>query len=256
MRYPAILAGSLGLAALAVLPAAAQQTPPPLAYVQPLPGPAVQTVQDKLRQVGAYTGRIDGIWGADSQSALERFQQTNQLQVTGQLNQATAATLGLDPNTLVASSVAAPAPPPPPADHLLPASVRAVQARLRTLGFYGGAVGRGVGQRDRGRDRALPARAGSAAGRAAWADDGHGAGTGAGGDGVPVTGCDRPQAEQSRPAVDVLERLGRDRQHLRVEILRRDRAFEVQSLDAPLPPLHCCLHRRDWPASSPTRRRR
>ena len=139
MRYPAILAGSLGLAALAVLPAAAQQTAPPLAYVQPLPGPAVQTVQDRLRQVGAYTGRIDGIWGADSQSALERFQQTNQLQVTGQLNQATAATLGLDPNTLVASSVAVPAPPPPPADHLLPASVRAVQARLRTLGFYGGA---------------------------------------------------------------------------------------------------------------------
>ena len=38
MRYPAILAGSLGLAALAVLPAAAQQAPPPLAYVQPLPG--------------------------------------------------------------------------------------------------------------------------------------------------------------------------------------------------------------------------
>ena len=60
--------------------------------------------------------------------------------MTGQLNQATAATLGLDPNTLVASSVAAPAPPPPPADHLLPASVRAVQSRLRTLGFYGGAV--------------------------------------------------------------------------------------------------------------------
>ncbi len=140
MRYPTIVAGGLGLAALAVLPAAAQQAPPPLAYVQPLPGPAVQNVQDRLRQAGTYSGRIDGIWGADSQAALERFQQTNQLQVTGQLNQATAATLGLDPNTLVASSVAAQAPPPPPADHLLPASVRAVQARLRTMGFYGGAA--------------------------------------------------------------------------------------------------------------------
>ena len=131
MRYPAILAGSLGLAALAALPAAAQQAPPPLAYVQPLPARRCRAVQDRLRQAGAYTGRIDGIWGADSQAALERFQQANQLQVTGQLNQATAATLGLDPNTLVAASVAAPAPPPPPADHLLPASVRAVQARLR-----------------------------------------------------------------------------------------------------------------------------
>jgi peptidoglycan hydrolase-like protein with peptidoglycan-binding domain len=105
--------------------------------VQPLPTAAVLSVQDKLRQAGVYTGRIDGIWGADSQAALERFQQTNQLQVTGQLNQATAA-LGLDPNALIASPVAAPAPPP--GDHLLPASVRAVQARLRTLGFYGGPV--------------------------------------------------------------------------------------------------------------------
>ena len=137
MRYPAILAGSLGLAALSGLPAAAQPTPPPLAYVQPLPTPAVQNVQDRLRQAGAYSGRIDGIWGADSQAALERFQQSKQLQVTGQLNQATAATLGLDPSVLLPVAVA---PPPPPVDHLLPASLRAVQARLRTLGFYGGVV--------------------------------------------------------------------------------------------------------------------
>jgi peptidoglycan hydrolase-like protein with peptidoglycan-binding domain len=140
MRYSAILAGGLGLATVSILPVAAQQTPPPLAYVQPLPGPAVQSVQGKLSQAGVYTGRIDGIWGADSQAALERFQQAHQLQVTGQLNQATAATLGIDPNGLLATPVTAPAPPAPPADHLLPGSVRAVQARLRTMGFYGGAV--------------------------------------------------------------------------------------------------------------------
>jgi peptidoglycan hydrolase-like protein with peptidoglycan-binding domain len=140
MRYTAILAGGLGLATALPLPAAAQQTPPALAYVQPLPGQSVQSVQGRLRQAGVYSGRIDGIWGADSQAALERFQQAHQLQVTGQLNQATAATLGLDPNALLANQVAAPEPPPPPVDRLLPASVRAVQARLRTLGFYGGAV--------------------------------------------------------------------------------------------------------------------
>ena len=110
MRYSAILAGGLGLAAVSILPVAAQQTPPPLAYVQPLPGPAVQSVQGKLSQAGVYTGRIDGIWGADSQAALERFQQAHQLQVTGQLNQATAATLGIDPNGLLATPVTAPAP--------------------------------------------------------------------------------------------------------------------------------------------------
>ena len=75
-----------------------------------------------------------------SAAALERFQQTHQLQVTGQLNQATAATPGSRPECTGRHPVTALAPPPPPADHLLPASVRAVQARLRTLGFYGGPV--------------------------------------------------------------------------------------------------------------------
>jgi peptidoglycan hydrolase-like protein with peptidoglycan-binding domain len=136
MRYPVILAGSLLAGAVSALPAAAQ-TAPPLVYVQPMPPQSVQQVQDRLRQTGFYNGRIDGVWGADSQSALERFQQAHQLQVTGQFNQATAATLGLDPNMMVSTSAAAPWPPP---DHLRPASVRAVQARLRALGFYGGAL--------------------------------------------------------------------------------------------------------------------
>jgi len=141
MRYPVILAaGAVAGAVLAVAaPAIAQTAPPPLAYVQPLPQPAVQDVQDRLRQAGAYTGRIDGLWGSDSQASLERFQQSHQLQVTGQLNQATAATLGLDPNTLLTVPAAA-AAPLPPADQLRPASVRAIQARLRSLGFYNGAV--------------------------------------------------------------------------------------------------------------------
>ena len=141
MRYPGLLAG-LGIVALFVAPGAAQPAPPPqLAYVQPVPQQTVQAVQDKLRQAGAYNGRIDGIWGVDSQTALERFQQSNQLQVTGQLNQATMATLGLDPGSVVTAPVAAAVPPPPPpSDHLLPGSVRAVQARLRSLGFYSGAV--------------------------------------------------------------------------------------------------------------------
>lgn len=135
MRYFTILGSVIALAAL---PAAAQTNPPPLAYIEPLPPAAVQNVQAKLQQVGVYTGRIDGIWGSDSEAALERFQQQHQLQVTGQLNEATAATLGLNPSSLLAA--ATPAPATPPADHLLPASVRAVQARLGTLGFYNGPV--------------------------------------------------------------------------------------------------------------------
>jgi peptidoglycan hydrolase-like protein with peptidoglycan-binding domain len=127
------------LVALPCLPAAAQPNPPPLAYVQPLAPPVVQSVQDRLRQAGVYSGRIDDIWGADSEAALQRFQQAHQLQVTGQLNQATAATLGLDPNALLAAPATALAPPPPP-NHLTAASVRTLQARLGSLGFYSGAV--------------------------------------------------------------------------------------------------------------------
>lgn len=139
MRYQPILVG-LALAAVSAWPVVAQQTPPPLVYVQPLPPPAVQSVQARLQQAGVYAGAIDGIWGVDSEAALQRFQQAHQLQVTGQLNQATAATLGLDPNALVTVQAAAPAPPPLAPDRLLPASVRAVQARLGTLGYYSGPV--------------------------------------------------------------------------------------------------------------------
>jgi len=139
MRCSALLAGTLLAGLVAAVPAVAQQNPPPLAYVQPLPTQAVQAVQDKLRQAGVYSGHIDGVWGVDSQAALEQFQQSHQLQVTGQLNQATAATLGLDPNTLVmAQAPAAPAPPPP--DQLRPSSVQAIQSRLRSAGFYNGPV--------------------------------------------------------------------------------------------------------------------
>jgi peptidoglycan hydrolase-like protein with peptidoglycan-binding domain len=46
----------------------------------------------------------------------------------------------MDPNALMAVPAAAPTPPPLPGDQLRPASVQAVQARLRSLGFYNGAV--------------------------------------------------------------------------------------------------------------------
>ncbi len=124
---------------LLAMPAMAQ-TAPGLTYVQPLAPPAVTLVQDRLRQAGAYAGRVDGVWGPDSQTALERFQQRNGLQATGQLNQVTATTLGLNAADLLApvpgpAAVAAPAPGP-----LSALAVRNVQARLRTLGFYRGGV--------------------------------------------------------------------------------------------------------------------
>lgn len=121
------------LALLSATPAAAQAPVMP-SFVQPLAPPAIMQVQERLRQQGFYAGRADGAWGADSQTALERFQQSRGLQVSGQLNAATASMLGIDPVALVA---AAPAPPPEP---LSAEVVRAVQQRLRVSGQYRGGV--------------------------------------------------------------------------------------------------------------------
>ena len=139
----AILAGLL-LAGPALVPAASAQPAPGLVYMQPLSPPALMQVQERLRQVGAYSGRADGIWGPDSQAALERFQQGRGLQVTGQLNQATAATLGLSPVELLAARPGVAGTESVPAaaasGTLSRAAVRSVQSRLRTLGFYRGQV--------------------------------------------------------------------------------------------------------------------
>ena len=82
MKPFAILAGGALLAA-SVTASAVGQTTSPLAYVQPVPPPAVQGVQEHLRSAGAYNGAADGVWGPDSVAALQRFQASHQLQVTG-----------------------------------------------------------------------------------------------------------------------------------------------------------------------------
>jgi len=140
MNIRQVLAASFLLTA----PAMAQApTPSVLLYSQALSSDVMATIQEKLQQAGVYAGRADGVWGPESQAALERFQQTRNLQVTGQLNQATAATLGLPPADLLspratqAPAAASVAATPEP---LSPAAIRNVQQRLRALGFYRGGV--------------------------------------------------------------------------------------------------------------------
>jgi len=129
------------VSAVAILPAASAQTTAPLTYAQPLSSAGVMAVQQRLKQAGAPLGRADGIWGRDSAVALERFQSSHGLQVTGQLNQATVATLGLNSGELLADIPAGvPASPSPgiAAAPLAPEVVRTIQGRLRQLGFYSG----------------------------------------------------------------------------------------------------------------------
>ena len=115
--------------------------PSPLTYAQPLSQAGVMAVQQRLKQNGAYGGLTDGVWGPDSAAALEQFQRAHGLQVTGQLNQATVATLGLNPADLLA--VAPPGVPTASASSAEPLSqdaIRSVQSRLRQLGFYSGRI--------------------------------------------------------------------------------------------------------------------
>ena len=120
---------------------ASAQAPSGLIYSQALSSGVMAMVQEKLQQAGVYSGRADGVWGPESQAALERFQQTRNLQVTGQLNQATAATLGIPPSELLSSRNAPAAATAPPAQETVsPAVIRNVQQRLRALGFYRGGV--------------------------------------------------------------------------------------------------------------------
>ena len=141
----ALAAAAVGFT-LAVLPAMAQTSASALTYSQPVPQAGVLAVQQRLQQQGAYSGRSDGIWGPDSQAALEHYQQTHGLQVTGQLNQATLATLGLPAGQVLtstptqAATATAPGPAPVVGNSLSRSSVRTVQLRLQGLNFYHGAI--------------------------------------------------------------------------------------------------------------------
>jgi peptidoglycan hydrolase-like protein with peptidoglycan-binding domain len=117
--------------------------PSPLTYAQPLSQAGIMAVQQRLKQNGAYAGKTDGVWGPDSAAALEQFQRAHGLQVTGQLNQGTVATLGLNPADLLAAAppgLPTPSPPTPAAEPLSREAIRAVQSRLHQLGFYSGRI--------------------------------------------------------------------------------------------------------------------
>ena len=57
--------------------------------------PTISTVQNDLAQLGYYTGAIDGVFGADTRTALTRYQIDRHLEVTGSLTNETLQSLGL-----------------------------------------------------------------------------------------------------------------------------------------------------------------
>jgi peptidoglycan hydrolase-like protein with peptidoglycan-binding domain len=107
----------------------------------------VRAIQNRLRQLGHYTGPADGVWGPDTQVALENFQRSRGLDA-GQVNVATVSAMGLNPN---AFPTRAPAMAAAYTEPLEPGVVRGVQQRLRQYGYYNGRIdGRWGPQTERG----------------------------------------------------------------------------------------------------------
>ena len=55
----------------------------------------VSSVQSQLATLGYYAGAVDGVAGDETQAALARYQQDNNLSVTGTVTAATLQSLGL-----------------------------------------------------------------------------------------------------------------------------------------------------------------
>jgi len=64
-------------------------------YADQQPDSNVSAVQTDLAQLGYYNGPIDGLFGADTRTALTRYQIDHNLQVTGSLTNETLQSLGL-----------------------------------------------------------------------------------------------------------------------------------------------------------------
>src|SRR4051794_10407356 len=52
-------------------------------------------LQRALAAHHAYSGKIDGVWGEQTQAALRQFQSNNKLETTGRLDEPTAKKLGV-----------------------------------------------------------------------------------------------------------------------------------------------------------------
>ena len=56
----------------------------------------VKQAQQALKEKGIDAGPVDGQWGPLTQQGVKQFQQQNQIQATGQLDQQTLASLGIE----------------------------------------------------------------------------------------------------------------------------------------------------------------
>jgi peptidoglycan hydrolase-like protein with peptidoglycan-binding domain len=89
--------------------------PPPAGNMNPLNRADGQRVQRRLAELGYYTGRGDGLWGAASRTALRNFKLMNGLKDNGEWDAMTEAMLFSDAAARASEAVRGQAVPPPAA---------------------------------------------------------------------------------------------------------------------------------------------
>ncbi|MCM1368579.1 MAG: spore cortex-lytic enzyme [Roseburia sp.] len=94
----------------------------------------VAAVQARLKTYGYYTSTVDGVWGSGTTSAVKKFQSAYGLKADGAVGSATAKALGIKipVNGGISSGKTT-------------ANIAAVQARLKTYGYYKSTVDGGWG---------------------------------------------------------------------------------------------------------------
>jgi len=99
-------------------------------------GESVTRLQQRLQELGYYTGTVDGQFGPGTRTAVTMFQQQHGLQADG--------IVGPDTNEMLYSASAklavTPAPTAVPSPTVDTTSVSAMQQRLQELGYYTGTV--------------------------------------------------------------------------------------------------------------------
>nr|MBR4281782.1 peptidoglycan-binding protein [Clostridia bacterium] len=118
-----------------VTPDPSAPTPEPVIRAGAM-GDSVTRLQSRLKELGYYTGTVDGQFGPGTRTAVTAFQQRHGLQADG--------IVGPDTNEMLYAANALPAITPEPTPVPTPTpdttSTRAIQQRLHDLGFYPGMV--------------------------------------------------------------------------------------------------------------------
>ena len=103
----------------------------------------VRDVQQKLKDLGIYSGEVTGNIGAKTTAAIKSFQEKYGLTADGVIGNATLAKL----NEVTSEKVTAAPAATPVASTVSAATVRDVQQKLKDLGMYSGSITGNAGQK-------------------------------------------------------------------------------------------------------------